>query len=193
MIILMKRDAAPDAVRAMVERVRALGLEVTSLDEAKGHAFEVTGSGRGRVLALRDEAGVAEILTRRTRLEGGEPLWPHFALRLAAFALLLLAALALLTAFLPRGLGDRADPAAAAEPARLEWHLRPLAAFLDLFPGGSAPLGGLMVLVLWVLFLLWPLVDRADEGTARGRRAVRLIRAMGVALVLLVLALWLQG
>lgn len=186
MIVLIRPDADTDTVAGLIASVRDMGLEVTPLDLAKGSAFEVRGPDRGRVLELRGAPGVEGILTRRTALVGGEPLWPHFTLRLGVLALALLVVLFLLTAFFPPGLGDKAQSGAA--PAEVfEAYLRPLAGFLALFPHGLVFLGGFVVLLLWVAFLLWPFLDRADAATVGGRRAILLIRVMAVALILLFL------
>ena len=112
MIVLLEPDAGPETVRDVVRAIEGLGLEAVPLREAKGHALEVLGAQRGRALELRGTPGVQEILTRRTALTGGEPLWPHGALRLAIMALPLLVVILLLSVFFPPALGDGVDPAA---------------------------------------------------------------------------------
>jgi quinol-cytochrome oxidoreductase complex cytochrome b subunit len=187
MIILLNADVAPEEIEAITGRVRELGLDVAPLDDRRGRAFEVIGEDPGAVLQLRHEPGVARIMTRRTPLDRGEPLWPHFALRLSILSLLLVIALVLLTAYAPPGLGDKAGP---DQPPVTEWHLRPLAGFLRLLPG---LLGGTAVLLAWLLFLFWPFLDRADESTFAGRRTARIIRAAGVALLVFVIVLGVTG
>lgn len=188
MIVLLRPDADAAAAEGVAQALRRLGLDPVPLDDVRGRAFEVGGDPTGRVLELRRIPGVEEVLTRRTPLEGGEPLWPHFALRLASVALVLLAVLLLLSAFTPPALGDRAVPDDGASRA-VEWYLRPLAGLLARFPGAGRPLVGLF----WLLFFLWPFLDRADPATPGGRRLVLAMRVMGAALVVLLLVLALKA
>lgn len=186
MIILLSADVSPAQVEAITGRVRELGLDVAPLDDRRGRAFEVIGEDPGAVLELRGSPGVAGIMTRRTPLDKGEPLWPHFALRLSILALLLLTVLVLLTAYAPPGLADKAGP---DQPPAMEWHLRPLAGFMRLL----GPLGGTAVLFFWLVFLFWPFLDHADERTPGGRRTARIIRLAGVALLIFVIVLGVTG
>lgn len=191
MIVLVRHDAAPETVEELLKKVRAMGLEPLPLDGRKGRAFEVVGGERGRVLALRDAPGVAEILTRRVALAGGEPVWPHFALRVTALLVGLLAVLVLLTAWFPPGLGDAAERTHG--PGAVEWYLRPLDAFLALFPAGLRWIGGSLFLLFWLSVIFWPFVDRADTRTPGGRRIARLVRVLGVLLLVLITLLGLRG
>jgi hypothetical protein len=183
MILLLKHGASAASVREVTEAVQALGLSTTPLDDARGRALEVLGADPSRVLGLRGLPAIEEILTRRTPLEGGEPVWPHFLLRAVILLLLLLVALSLLSAFAPVGLGDRAGTSPPpGDP--LEWYLRPLAGLREhLGPGVARVLTGLF----WILFFAWPFLDRSESARARILRLV-----MGVALIALLLALGLR-
>jgi len=182
MILLLKHDATEASIKEVKDAVEALGLSTAPLDDGRGRALEIVGADPSRVLGLRGLAAVEEILTRRTPLKGGEPLWPHFALRLGILTLLLLAVLALLSAYLPAGLGDRAN-GAMGMPV-VEWYLRPLAGLREILGGGTRVATGLF----WVLFFAWPFLDRTS--TPRGRL---LLKVMGVALIVLLLALGFRG
>jgi len=186
MILLLRADADQAAIDDLFARLKALDLEAVVLDGLKGRAIEVVGENRGRALALRDAPAVREILTRRTGLQGGEPLWPHFMLRLGILALLLLVALLLLAAFLPPGLGDAAHPDNPLVGHGVEWYMRPAAGLVGLFPEGSRWLAGVIGLVLWGAFLSWPFLDRVPQRTAAGRA---LLAALGFAVVLMILVL----
>jgi hypothetical protein len=185
-IILLEPEADEARVREVAEAVRALGLDTAPLDDTRGRALEVVGADPSPVLRLRGMAGVAAILTRRTPLAGGEPVWPHVTLRVAILALLLLAGIALLSGFLAPGLGDRAGSAPPSATPGVEWYLRPLRGLTGLLsPGATRVVVGLF----WVLFFAWPFLDRADPSTSRGRRARLALRVLGVLLVLLLVAL----
>jgi quinol-cytochrome oxidoreductase complex cytochrome b subunit len=187
-IVLLEPDAGPETVREIVRAIQELGLKAIPLREAKGNAIEVRGPQRGRALELRGTPGVQEILTRRTALTGGEPLWPHGALRLAIMAVPLLVIILLLSVLFPPALGDPVDPAAEG-PRVVEWYLRPVTALLDLFPGESTFVGSLIVALYWILFFVWPFVDRVQPGTQRGRYTALAIRVMGAAVILLLVVL----
>jgi len=189
MIVLLRSDVDDAQVQDLHDRIAGLGFQVMRLDEGKGGAFEVTGLVTSPVLAFRHHPAVADILTRRRPVEGDEPLWPHGVLKIGMLLLFLLAVMLLLTGFFPPGLGDQAEATATAPSVTLEWYLRPLAAFLDLFPSHPAWIGGTLVLVLWLGLLLWPFLDRTDPSAPRGHRTLLMLRVMGVLLILVAVAL----
>jgi len=191
MIILVRADASAAQVDALGRRIRDLGLTVVVLDDAKGRALEVLGDERGRVLSLADDPAVEEVLTRRTPLAGGEPLWPHAALRVGMLAVALLSVLLLLAAFFPPALSDPARPPLAKSPAP-EWYARPPAAVLEAFPSSIRWIGGALVLLFGAALLLLPYLDRFDPETPKGRAVGRLVRAAG-AVVLLACAVLAMG
>ena len=181
MIVLLRDDADQAAVDDLLRRVQALGLQVRALDGQRGRALEVLGESRGRALELRGAPAVREILTRRTPLAGGEPLWPHVALRLGIALLLLLSALFVLASFLPPGLGDAAHADNPSATLPVEWYLRPVAGLTALFPVAARPLAGVLVLLLFLAFLLWPLLDRstARPGLRHALLGVIVLAALG--------------
>lgn len=182
MILLLKHGASEASIDEVKERVRELGLSTAPLDDVRGRALEILGADPSPVLGLKGLPAIEEILTRRTPLKGGEPVWPHFTLRVLILALLLLVALALLSAFFPPGLGDRAGGSPAAPV--VEWYLRPLAGLREILGGGTRIATGLF----WILFFAWPFLDRTESRNAR-----RLLKVMGVALIALLLALGFRG
>ncbi|MFV1959938.1 MAG: hypothetical protein ACC662_11070, partial [Planctomycetota bacterium] len=164
MIVLLKRDASPDVVARLMERIRDEGLEVVPLQEGGDRAFEVVGAERGRVLPLAGAEGVEAILTRRTPLHGGEPLWPHFTIRVTILALVLLSVLLIMAAFLPSGLGDAAQAAGGSPAAGMPWYLRPLAWLYGLFPPSLHWLSGTLVLLFWAGLFFLPFLDRPPRS-----------------------------
>lgn len=178
MIVLLEPDVTMETHRRVVESIRALHLDAVPLELGARRALEVVGADPSRVLELADAEGVLEILTRRTPLAGGEPIWPHFTLRILIATLLLIVLLSLLTAFVPPGLGDRATATPPAAAPTVEWYLRPLAVVLHRLPGA---IGGWLVLIFWLALFLVPFVDRADPKTEGGRRKVLLLRIVGLA------------
>lgn len=180
MILLLRHDASEDSVRELKDAVHALGLSTTPLDDGRGRALEVVGADPSRVLGLRDMAAVGEILTRRTPLHGGEPVWPHFTLRFSIVTLLLLALLSILSGYFPAGLGDQASVTAPPGPPAVEWYLRPMLGLRDLL----GPFARVAAALFWILFFAWPFLDRADSPMRRMLRKV-----MGGALIALLLVL----
>jgi quinol-cytochrome oxidoreductase complex cytochrome b subunit len=188
-IVLLEPEAGPETVREVVRAIEELGLQAVPLDDAKGGALEVIGAERGRALELRGTPGIQEILTRRTALVGGEPLWPHGVLRLAIMAVPLVVVILLLSVIFPPPLGDRVDPAALEGPRVVEWYLRPVTAVLHAFPAGASFVGSVIIALYWILLFLWPFVDRADPQTPRGRRVALAVRVMGIAVIVLLVLL----
>jgi len=168
MIVLLTHDADTATVQDVLRRVEELGLRAVTLDTRRGRALEILGSDRGRALALRGTPGVREILTRRTALIGGEPVWPHFTLRVAILTLLILVVMAGLTAFRPPGLGDAVGAtstlvADADAMADVEWYLRPAAALVKLFGPERQGLAGAVAMLGWLALLCWPFIDRRKK------------------------------
>ena len=178
MIVLLEPNVTVETHRALLESIRALELDAVPLEFGARRALEVVGADPSRVLELADAEGVLEILTRRTPLTGGEPVWPHFTIRVVIAALLLAVLLSLLTAFFPPGLGDRATATPPAEASPVEWYLRPLDVVLHKLPG---VLGGWVVLLFWLALFLVPFIDRADTTTPRGRTMLLVLRVVGLA------------
>jgi quinol-cytochrome oxidoreductase complex cytochrome b subunit len=187
MIVLLTTDADDAARAALLTRARELELELTPLEGSKGLAYEVLGAGRGRALELRGAPAVAEILTRRKALSGGEPLWPHFVLRLSILAILAVAALALLAVVWPPPLGSPLDGAPTI--TAVEWYLRPPAALVDALPS----LGPVLAALFWLVLLLWPFLDRLDPARPAGRAFGLACRALAVVLLLACAALVFLG
>ncbi|MHC5211104.1 MAG: hypothetical protein ACYTG2_10335 [Planctomycetota bacterium] len=186
MIVLLQTDADRATIEALMARLSDLGLEAAMLDGSKGRALEILGDDRGRALALRGAPGVREILTRRLPLEGGEPIWPHFALRLGILSLLLLTVLVLLTAWFPPGLGDAAHPDTPRAGHAVEWYLRPAAGLVALAPEGAPWIAGVIGFLLWGLLLVWPFLDGSSSKPSAGfvmLRFVGALVALGVVLL----------
>ena len=177
MIVLLEPNVPAETHRALLESIRALNLDAVPLELGARRALEVVGADPSRVLELANADGVLEILTRRTPLTGGEPIWPHFTIRVVIATLLLAVLLSLLTAFLPPGLGDPATAAPPAEASPVEWYLRPLDVVLHRLPGA---VGGWVVLLFWLALFLVPFIDRADTTTARGKKLLLLLRVVGL-------------
>ncbi|MCK6458740.1 MAG: hypothetical protein L6Q95_02450 [Planctomycetes bacterium] len=180
MILLLKHGASEGTVRDLKDAVQALGLSTQPLDDGRGRALEVVGADPSRVLGLRGHAAVEEILTRRTPLAGGEPVWPHFTLRLSILSLLLLALLSILAGYFPAGLGDAASVTAPPGPPAVEWYLRPMLGLRDLL----GPFARVATALFWILFFAWPFLDRRDTPLRR-----MLLKVMGGALIALLLVL----
>jgi hypothetical protein len=186
MIVLLTHDATPEVAHAIADRIRAFGLQAVPLDDAKGRAFEVLGDERGQVLTLVGQPGVREILTRRVPLTGGEPLWPHFALRVGILAVLVISSLLLLTAYVPPGLGDPATGASRVD-APLEWYLRAPDVLIGRLPSSLRGVGGAVILVLGLGILFVPWLDRKLSGAGRGAAVGTGLRVAGAAVLLFTL------
>ncbi|MGH9355339.1 MAG: cytochrome b N-terminal domain-containing protein, partial [Terriglobia bacterium] len=93
-----------------------------------------------------------------------DTFYPKQALMDAAFALLLIAVLAVLAHFLPKGLGPRVNPADTSFIPRPEWYYRPIFQWLKYWEGPLAVIGILVVPgILAALLLGLPFYDRRQE------------------------------
>jgi len=185
-ILLLRHDATDADIAELGERLGELGFESSRLDGERGRALEVRGDHVEELIALRDHAAVEGLLANEAVSGRDEPLWPHGTLQVLILLVLIIAALLVLVAVAPAGLGDRADLGAVPPEAASEWYMRPLAAFLDTFP---PPLGGILVLVLWIGLIAWPFLDRKRSPDARSRRDALLIRVMGALLIIAMVVL----
>jgi len=188
MIVLMSPTADAATIQAALDKAAQLGLHMIALDGATGRGFEAIGKGRGRALELRGVPGVAEILTRRVAISGGEPLWPHGALRIGLMTLVVLALLVLLAAWFPPGLGDPASSGETIVPVA-EWYLR----LPELALGMAPSVTPYLLPLFWVVLLFWPFIDRFDPRSVGGRAAHRGLRLAVLALLLLIAWLAVAG
>ncbi len=93
-----------------------------------------------------------------------DTFYPKQVLIDAAFALLLIAVLAGLAHFLPKGLGPAANPADTTFIPRPEWYYRPIFQWLKYWEGPLAVIGILVVPgVIGALLLGLPFYDRRTE------------------------------
>jgi quinol-cytochrome oxidoreductase complex cytochrome b subunit len=188
MIVLLDHGLDAAGLAGFLGRARELGLDMVPLETRRGRGYEVVGAARGRALELLGTPGVAQILSRRKSLSGGEPLWPHFSLRVAILSLLLLSVLALLAVALPPPLLDPVGTPGADEPS-LEWYLRPPAAVVKWSPG----VGPVLAFLWWLALLILPFLDRIDASSPAGRVAIWIQRILTLALVVIVVLLMLRG
>ena len=184
MILLLRHEATDADVTDLRERLGELGFESSRLDGEQGRALEVRGDHVQELVALRSHRAVEGLLANEAISGRDEPLWPHGMLQLLMLLVVIVAALLVLTAVAPAGLEERADLGAAPPAEGSEWYMRPLAAFLRVFP---APLGGILVLVLWTGLIAWPFLDRKREPDTRARRDALLVRIMGALLIVLMI------
>ncbi|CAA7601610.1 Cytochrome b/b6, N-terminal [Acididesulfobacillus acetoxydans] len=140
------------------------------------HFFFVLRQGMASTDELREAEARGEDVRKISR-----PFWPDVALRMAAFVLLVGAALWLLAFLYPKGLGAAADPLNKAhftpEPA---WYFFGIYQLLKYFPGKLDGLAmvGLPLIGIVILFSL-PWLDRNSS-----RRAKRRPLALGLAGIL---------
>ena len=186
MILLLRHEATDAEISELGQKLAALGFESSRLDGEQGRALEVRGDQVPELIALRDHPAVEGLLANEAVSGRDEPLWPHGALQLLILLVLIIAALLILVGVAPAGLGDRADLGAIPPEAASEWYMRPLAAFLNVFP---PPLGGILVLVLWIGLIAWPFMDRKRSPGKRAHRDALLIRVMGALLILAMVVL----
>lgn len=114
-----------------------------------------------------------------------ESFYPRQVLMDMAFALLLIAALGVLSYFAPMELGPKADPADTQYLPRPEWYYLPIFQWLKYWPGSRAFIGIVVIpLIVIALFVGLPFIDRRLE-----RRPWKRPVAVGVfALIFLSLA-----
>ncbi|GEM_PF-6720290 len=179
MIVLLSPTADAATIEAALDKAAQLGLHMIALDDKAGRGFEAVGPGRGRALELRGVPGVAEILTRRVAISGGEPLWPHGALRIGWMTMVVLALLVLLAAWFPPSLGDPASGGETILPVA-EWYLRLPELALEMAPSATP----ILMPLFWVVLLFWPFIDRFDPRSRGGRVAHGVFRLAALAFLL---------
>jgi hypothetical protein len=175
-ILLLRHDASDADVANLRQRLDELGFESSRLDDARGRALEAHGEHLHELATLRSHPAVEDLLASEPATGEVEPLWPHGVLQLSILLTLIGVVLLVLLAIAPAGLGDRADLTTLPQTEASEWYLRPLATLLHTIP---SPVGGIVVLLLWIGLVFWPFLDRPREP----RRHALLIRIMGIVLI----------
>lgn len=187
MILVLEPDAAEPQVRAVLARMRELGLEGRPVRLGERPFIHVTEGPTPRAQRLLAEGLVAGLVPTsgpRVRREGRR-FHPYHSLRLGAWLTLLVGGLFVLAGAFPSGVGVRPMPGQelpAISP--WPWYLRPfrvLYTALPEEPGWLGP-GALVVLVLGLFCLPW--IDRSrGEGWA-ARLPVVVLAAAGVLFAL---------
>ncbi|NOZ59451.1 MAG: hypothetical protein GXO66_07755 [Euryarchaeota archaeon] len=116
------------------------------------------------------------------------PFFPHQVVRELALSSLLLGLLLILASLVPAPLGAEAQPGEVSVVSP-PWYLAPLFGFLALWhgvAGGNLSLGVAIPLLVVLLMLLLPFIDRGEE-TPRGRM-LRRATAAGFVLLMVLLA-----
>lgn len=124
------------------------------------------------------------------------PFWPHYVLSELIAWYIILGILVTLSAFLPAGLEDRANPLLTPEHVKPEWYFLSVYQFLKVaaifsFLGPDAPrLLGIVIpgIAMAALFFL-PFLDRGRKRPAL-QRPVMLVVLISVLAILVGLTLW---
>ncbi|MHC5037024.1 MAG: hypothetical protein ACYTHM_06900 [Planctomycetota bacterium] len=187
MILLLHPGTKPEMVGALVKRLREAGVEAEG--ETAGDRILVRAP---QVLLLAPEIledpGIAKAIPVPEPGETGIRFFPDHLLRQGIAVCLVLAALILLATFLPPGLSDPADPMSAPPDVKPGWYFVALHQILGFFPGGWEFVGVLSIVVVMLVFLLFPVLDRSTR-LRLGERPVAWI-GIGLGVSLIVLTLW---
>lgn len=105
------------------------------------------------------------------------------AVAVVSFVLLFVGIVGLLA---PLGLGDMADPMSTPADVKPEWYFLALYQLLKVVPKG---IGALLPIVVVLLLILWPFVDRKPDRSRRAQRMRMMLTAV-IFLLLLGLTLW---
>ncbi len=124
------------------------------------------------------------------------PFWPHYVLSELIAWYVILGLLVTLSAILPAGLEDRANPLLTPEHVKPEWYFLSVYQFLKVaavfsFLGSEAPrlLGIAIPGVLLAMLFFLPFLDRGTKKPARQRPVMLLVVAVTL-IVLIALTLW---
>jgi ubiquinol-cytochrome c reductase cytochrome b subunit len=116
------------------------------------------------------------------------PFFPNYIILEVIVSFVLLAALIVLSTFLPAGLEDKADPFKTPQHIKPEWYFLWIYQFIKvpsmvIGPGLAAELSGIFIPAICILLLiLLPFLDRKPERRPSKRR-------LGLAITVLVLAI----
>lgn len=192
MIVLLQRDASPEEVRLVLERMRSLDLAGAPLEVGALRLIHVTQGRTRHARHLLSEPLVQAIVPTsgpRVRREGHR-FYPFHALCSSALALVLIGGLVLLAGFFPPGVTSPPAPGEALPPSEWPWYLAPARGLLALAPRSPAWVGPSLLVALNAVFLALPVLDRTRGEGARARLPVL---AIGLVALVLVLAMGFVG
>lgn len=192
-MILVTESVTTDAeLQAILDRLSGLGMSAQVLRIGTRPLVHVTSGHTRRARALLTHDRVRALIPTsgpRVRREGRR-FYPYHALRTGAGGLLLLGLLVALAGFLARGVGAAPVPGVPLPPAEWPWYAAPLRGLLGLFRGSPAWLGPTTALILALLVVALPFVDRSRGEGLRARAPFLVI---GLAFVLGIVALGVKG
>ncbi len=174
MIVVLARGTESGEAEAVLERLRADGLEGRLVRAGSRSLIHVLRGPSRRARRLSSDARVVAIVPTsgpRVRREGRR-FYPYHALRMGAGGLVLLGLLVGLAGFFPPLAGS--EPGALAAPSRAlwPWYLAPLRGLYELLPADPAWLAPGAALFLFGLVLVLPVLDRTRGQDGRARAPV---------------------
>jgi len=162
MIVVLERGSTQEQIDAVLEELERLGLRGRAMRTAEKPLIHVVSSSTRAARSLVKMSAVEGLVRTsgpRVRRQGRR-FYPYHFIGWSCAALLLIGALVLLAGFFPPGLGEPVDFHAPAPGAGAPWYLRPVLAFLSLFPERLAWLGRLVLGALLAIVVLLPAIDR---------------------------------
>jgi hypothetical protein len=190
MIVVTARGTGEPELAELLERLRALGLAGQVLRAGPRPLIHVTGGDSRRtrrLLALESVRALVPTSGPRVR-RAGRRFYPYHALRAGAAGLVLLGLLVFLAGYFPPGVGRAPVPGEVLPPVQWPWYLAPLRGLLALAPARPAWLGPSLLVLLTLVVLALPLLDRT-RGERAGQRWPVLVIGLALLAALVVLGL----
>jgi quinol-cytochrome oxidoreductase complex cytochrome b subunit len=192
MIIVLTPGATTEQAERVIEHLRGFGARARLIeghDEPLIHIYEGPTRAARSVLRFDGVVGLVPTSGPRIRREGRR-FYPYHFINWTSAVLLLLGVLVVLAGFLPPGGGREIDLDSGVGQLDLPWYLRAPQGFLALFPKGSSATAWSLLLLLALLVLFVPRIDRFLRRWIRGRWH---LIAIGLLAVVAWLALSLKG
>jgi quinol-cytochrome oxidoreductase complex cytochrome b subunit len=188
-LVVLRTDVGEEDIRRLEKELKAQGADTRVLQGSEKiliHAEQCTPL---MVDGLARDPVVEEIVPL-TSAARGRAFFPVHFFRVICAVLLMAGGLVLLSAFVTPIVGPAADPFVRPDTVDVKWYFIWFERIRSLLPAGMGFMAPLIFIVLPVIGLLWPLIDR--EGTD-GPRRPWLTPVTGLALLGLFLALTAWG
>lgn len=171
MIVVLRPGATEEEVAEVLRGLERRGCSGRAVQTSAGTVVHVLSGRPRRARRVRRFEQVLEIVPTsgpRVRREGWR-FFPYHFVNWSGFGVALLGALVFLAGMFPTGVGDPVDYSHAPATVVQPWYLRAPLAFVHLFPHPLFWVGWLVLIVLALVVLFLPFLDRSRDEERSGR------------------------
>jgi quinol-cytochrome oxidoreductase complex cytochrome b subunit len=157
--VILRSDLGPDDLERVTRLIADAGARGRTLQGTEKTLIHLEGSSREVVDVLALDPAVEEIVPL-SEAARGTAFFPRHFYRIVSAVLIAAGALVLLAAWLPPVVGPEADPFMRPDSLEVKWYFEWFVQLRAVLPAGLGFVAPLLFVLLPLLGLFWPIIDR---------------------------------